>query len=491
MRTVVDALRIVTSVAPDVPSPTASPVARLVAGLCAAVLVIVGFSLYTAREIGRLRDEQVALSERNRLDSLQIMRIQQNLSTLAATLRDMLDRTEPYPMTAWANTFTRLRGDLEQAFVRERELAPVGPPAAERAQLEDVNRRFWETLDRAFVRAQAGDDDGAAALVRGEATARHAELVSVVSQLFIRNTRVDEAAATRARGIYDRVAREIYLLAGVLVAALAVGGIVLIRATRRTFEAVQTLSAERRALSWRVLRMQEDLQTTIARELHDEFGQILTALGTMLGRIRRNADRLPAPGSGLPEGAVSTREPEFGGREPEAGSLLTDLDDVRVLAQRTLDRIRTQSRMLHPVILDDFGLQQALVWYVGEFARQHAIAARFEPAGELGTLPAEVTVHLYRIVQEALNNVARHAHATEAVVRLAQSGDGVALEVEDNGRGLPAESSAGRPAGGGIGITSMRERAELMGGTLLLRRASSANGLIVSVRVPVRVAAAS
>ena len=106
---------------------------------------------------GRLRDEQAALSERNRLDSLQIVRIQQNLSTLAGTLRDMLDRTEPYPMTAWANTFARLRVDLEQAFVRERELAPVGRPAGERAQLEDANRRFWETLDRAFARAQAGD----------------------------------------------------------------------------------------------------------------------------------------------------------------------------------------------------------------------------------------------------------------------------------------------------------------------------------------------
>jgi signal transduction histidine kinase len=476
----------VTSVTPVVPSPTASPVARLVAGLCAAVLVIVGFSLYTAREIGRLRDEQAALSERNRLDSLQIIRIQQNLSTLAGTLRDMLDRTEPYPMTAWANTFARLRVDLEQAFVRERELAPVGPPAGERAQLEDINRRFWETLDRALLRAQAGDEAGAASLVRGEATARHAELVNFVSQLFIRNTRVDEEAATRARAIYDRVAREIYLLAGVLVAALAVGGIALIRATRRTFEAVQTLSAERRELSWRVLRMQEDLQTTIARELHDEFGQILTALGTMLGRIRGREERRPqASGSGLPLGEPST-EPGRAG----SGSLLVDLEEVRVLAQRTLDRIRTQSRMLHPVILDDFGLQQALAWYVGEFARQHAIETRFEPAGALGTLPSEVTVHLYRIVQEALNNVARHAHASEAVVRLAQSGDGVALEVEDNGRGLPAEPTAGRTSVGGIGITSMRERAELMGGTLVLRRATSSGGLIVSVRVPVREQAA-
>jgi signal transduction histidine kinase len=450
----------------------ASPVARLVAGLCAAVLVIVGFSLYTAREIGRLRDEQAALSERNRLDSLQIIRIQQNLSTLAGTLRDMLDRTEPYPMTAWANTFARLRVDLEQAFVRERELAPGGRPASERAQLEDVNRRFWDTLDRAFARARAGADEEAAGLVRSEATARHAELVSLVSQLFIRNTRVDEEAATRARAIYDRVSREIYVLAAVLVASIAVGGVALIGATRRTFEAVQTLSAERRELSWRVLRMQEDLQTTIARELHDEFGQILTALGTMLGRIRNRE-----------AGAGSLSSPRTG--EPDARSLVADLDEVRVLAQRTLDRIRTQSRMLHPVILDDFGLEQAVAWYVGEFARQHAVETHFEPAGELGTLPSEVAIHLYRIVQEALTNVARHAGASRAVVRMARTGEDVTLEVEDNGRGLVAEpprsSSSGRP---GIGMTSMRERAELMGGALTLGRPTVGGGLIVGVRVP-------
>jgi signal transduction histidine kinase len=455
-----------------------SPVTRLVAGLCVAVLIIVGFSLYTAREIGRLRDEQAAISERNRLDSLQIIRIQQNLSTLAGTLRDMLDRTEPYPMTAWANTFARLRGDLEQAFERERELAPGGRPAGERAQLEDVNRRFWDTLDRAFAQTQAGDVDGAASLIRGEATARHAELVSLVSQLFIRNTRVDEEAATRARGIYDRVAREIYVLAAVLVGAIALGGLALIRATRRTFEAVQTLSAERRELSWRVLRMQEEMQTTIARELHDEFGQILTALGTMLGRIKaREERRLSALGSRLP--------PDADGFD-QAGSLVSDLDEVRALAQRTLDRIRTQSRMLHPVILDDFGLQQAVSWYVGEFARQHGIAARFEPDGELGTLPPETTIHLYRIVQEALNNVARHARATAAVVRLAQSSAGVALDIEDNGVGLSSEAATTRSAGrGGIGITSMRERAELMGGTLSLARAAG-SGVVVRVRVPVR-----
>src|SRR5512134_2295820 len=118
-----------------------SALARLALGLAVAVLVIVGFSLYAAREIRTLRDEQAATAERNRLDTLQIVRIQQNLSSVAGALRDMLGGTEPHPMAAWANTFARLRIDLEQARARERELAPAGRLTAEQARLDDANGR--------------------------------------------------------------------------------------------------------------------------------------------------------------------------------------------------------------------------------------------------------------------------------------------------------------------------------------------------------------
>jgi signal transduction histidine kinase len=440
------------------------------------VALIVGFSIYTAREIARLRDEQATLSERNRLDGIQIVRIQQNLSTVAAALRDMLARTEPYPLTAWANTFARLRLDLDQALARERSLAPVGRPAGESARIEETARRFWAAMDRAFARGQSGDEAGAAAIVRDEALARHAELVSLVSQLLIHNTRVDEEAAMRARAVYDRVARDIYLLAAALIALTLLGGLFLIAGTRRTFKALETVAAERRALSWRMLKLQEDLQTSFARELHDEFGQILTAMGTMLGRIRRHvAGQTVASGAGP---ALSS--------DPDGEALaLRELAEVQQIAQQTLDRIRTRSRLLHPVILDDFGLQQAIAWYADEFTRQHGIEAEFEPSGDLSGLPPEVATHLYRIVQESLTNVARHAGASRATVRLSRTGDGVSLTIEDDGRGVAGAPASGGPARpGGIGITSMRERAALMNGTLSVGR-SPLGGASIAVTVPV------
>jgi signal transduction histidine kinase len=234
-----------------------------------------------------------------------------------------------------------------------------------------------------------------------------------------------------------------------------------IRANRRAFDHVQQLSAQLRNLSWRMMRLQEDLQESFSRELHDEFGQLLTAIGMLLGRVKR---RLPAD-----------------------SPLVGDLEEVRGIVQQTLDRIRTESRMLHPVVLDDFGLEKALDWYVEQFGRQHGITARFQQSGPIGVIPSESTIHVYRIVQEALTNVSRHSGSRDAIVRLRQLDDWIELEIEDHGRGLPAEAERQR-GWEGIGVVSMRERTELMGGAFALRPASP-HGLIVSVRVPLRTAA--
>ena len=164
---------------------------------------------------------------------------------------------------------------------------------------------------------------------------------------------------------------------------------------------------------------------------------------------------------------------------------IADLEEAQQVTQRTLDRVRKKSRLLHPVILDDFGLQQAVAWYTDEFARQHGIDTRFEPDGDLAGLPADVATHLYRIVQESLTNVARHAEASQVDVRLTRDADGIELSVADDGKGPPALSPArGANEGpGGIGITSMRERAALMGGRFEAGRGPR-GGLHVVVWVP-------
>jgi len=184
----------------------------------------------------------------------------------------------------------------------------------------------------------------------------------------------------------------------------------------------------------------------------------------MLGRVRRKATS--------PSG------------EAAMAPFISDLEEAQEVTQRTLDRVRKKSRLLHPVILDDFGLPQAVAWYTDEFARQHGIDTRFEPDGDLAGLPANVATHLYRIVQESLTNVARHAEASQVDVRLTRDADGIELSVADDGKGPPALNQArGSDGPGGIGITSMRERAALMGGRFEAGRGPR-GGLHVVVWVP-------
>ena len=434
---------------------SSSPSLRLAVGLVISLLTIAGVGLYTAHEIRQLRDEQTAISDRNRKDSLQLLRIQNALTTLATSMRDMADRTEPYPLVAWRQTFDRLRADLSQALAVETTLAPPERPTALQRRLVASVERFWTLMDDVFRTAAAGDEAAAIQKLRTSATAAHMELVGMVSQFLVLNNRVQEEAAARNRAIYERVVWEIGTLVVVLLLVVTATGLYTIRANRRAFAQVERLSAELRNLSWRMLRMQEDLQQEFARELHDEFGQIFTAVGTLLGRVKRNL--------------------------PPESPLVTDLEEVRGIAQQTLDKIRVQSRLLHPVILDDFGLVKALEWFVEQFGRQHGIDARFESRGPIGVVPPEATIHIYRIVQEALTNVSRHSGARDACVRLAQRDGRIELEIEDHGRGLPQGSDT---IDRGIGLVSMRERAELMRGTFALRPAPG-GGLVVSVRVPI------
>ncbi|HEV2315367.1 MAG TPA: sensor histidine kinase, partial [Candidatus Acidoferrales bacterium] len=190
----------------------------------------------------------------------------------------------------------------------------------------------------------------------------------------------------------------------------------------------------------------------ISRELHDEFGQILTAIGSMLSRTEKRA--------------------------PEGSSLHTDLREVRDITQAALDKVRTLSQALHPVMLEESGLENTMDWYLATVEKQTGLAISYEKSGTPFPLDGAASVHIYRILQEALNNVARHSGAQQAWVRLRFSSDKLELEVEDRGAGFVR--SAAKP---GIGLVAMRERAELLGGTIEFVQ-PAAGGTLIRLSVP-------
>jgi signal transduction histidine kinase len=431
-----------------------SPARTLAIGVGVALVAIAAAGAYTFGEIRRLRDEQTSISERNRKDSLQLLRIQNNLSSLAVLMRDMADGTEPYPLQGWQPAFDRVRRDLAEATALERTLAPAAREPAQQARLLDTMDRYWVEVDRMFQVGRS-DEPEARRLIRSTLVPQQRALDGMVSQFLIANNRVQEEAAQANRAIYDQVGREILMLIGALLLVTAIGGAIVVRSNRRAFDEVAALTAELRTLSWRTLRVQEDVQRSIGRELHDDFGQIVTAIGTLLGRARRHA----AANSPLAE----------------------ELDGVRRVAQQALDRIRTRSRWLHPGVLDDFGLVKALEYFAAQYEQQTGIKVTLEATGSIDGIGEDCAIHVYRIAQEALSNVSRHSGSPDVRVRLDCREDALELEIADRGKGMPPPE--GRAASHGLGLVSMRERAELMGGELHIRQPPQ-GGLIVYLKVP-------
>ena len=428
-------------------TPTRGLLLALVVILC-SVLV---YSRYIRLQITHLRQVQSDLVDRNRRDSLQLLRIQNNLNALALAMRDMLQGDEPYPLSAWQSQFRRLRVDLDDALHKEDELAAAHRTPEQRQYLATSVSQFWTEVDHVFTTAESGDERASRALIPALQT-RAAGLSSTVARQFVENNQAEEEAARQIESIYAGVEHNVVLFLAATLAAIILTGILITYSNRQLFAQLASLSEQRSELAQKLIATQESTLQFISRELHDEFGQILTAIGSLLGRAERQA----------PPGSTWAR----------------DLHEVREMAQTTLDSVRSLSQALHPVVLDEAGVEHAIDWYLPMFERQNAIKINYKKSGDSVPIASAAGIHIYRILQEALNNVVRHSGATEADVRLAFQPQQLTLEIEDHGKGMQPD-----PAKRGIGVVAMRERAGVLGGQIQWLPATP-TGTRIQLQVP-------
>jgi signal transduction histidine kinase len=406
------------------------------------------YSGYTVTQLHRLAHLQNGIIDRNRADSLLLLRIHNNLNSLGLAMRDMLDGSEPYPLTAWKGQFRRIRTDLEDALSREATYSPQDRDADQRQYLATSLTQFWDALDRIFALADRGQDAEARTLVRLSLQSRQEALSVAVARLLVQNNEAEQGAADHIRGIYAGAERNLYIFVAAMLVLILLTGAYLVQYNRRMFEEVASLSARRSELARQLITMQESTFRSISRDLHDDFGQILTAIGAMLQRA---------------------------GRRPD--TFRDDLREVQEIVQSTLEKVRTLSHALHPVMLDEMDFESAVGQYLSGFEKQTGITVGHEKSGQSRELDREVSIHIYRVLQEALNNIARHARATNVAVRLRYSADSVVLEVEDDGVGF------GAAKGQGMGLVSMRERAGLVNGRIEFENAAT-GGALVRLTVP-------
>jgi two-component system NarL family sensor kinase len=207
----------------------------------------------------------------------------------------------------------------------------------------------------------------------------------------------------------------------------------------------------------RLMRAQDEERRRIARELHDSAGQIIASLGMNVASMMRHATTNP--------------------------SLRETIDDTQDLVQQLNREIRTTSYLLHPPLLDESGLPEAIRWYMEGLAERSNIAIGLKIDGNFGRLPGDIELAIFRVVQECMTNIHRHSGSKTAQLRLSRMADKVQMEIRDEGKGIPSyKKGVIERHRSGVGIAGMRERIRHLKGEMNIE--SDENGTKICVTLP-------
>lgn len=323
---------------------------------------------------------------------------------------------------------------------------------------------YWKSYTPLFDAVPLGDRYG---FLRREVVPRRDAVMAISAEIESINhsnlVAQREAAAARQRELHQYLT---WMLVASLTLglAVAVAAVIRIRVLERRSEhqhaRTEEAEQELRRLSNQLVRTQEEERKNLSRELHDELGQMLTALRMEVGR----AERAQAVGS-----------PAFAATVAESKSLI----------ERMMRLVRDLAMGLRPSMLDDLGLQPALAWQTRDFARRYNVPVNLLVEGDLERLPDPHRTCVYRVVQEALTNCAKHSSATEIEISLVGGPDRLDVSVRDNGIGM--SRTAGHT---GLGLTGIKERVKEMNGTATIQTKPE-GGTVLHITLPIPAAGGS
>jgi signal transduction histidine kinase len=213
----------------------------------------------------------------------------------------------------------------------------------------------------------------------------------------------------------------------------------LLRAKVKVFADLHRKTRQLELLNERMTLVQEEERRRIARELHDSVGQLLVAISMNHAVLASESHKL----------------------SPEAAKGLTE---NAAMVEEVSKQIRTISYLLHPPLLDEAGIKSALHCYVEGFSKRSKIDVRLEIASDVGRLPSEMEITIFRLVQESLTNVHRHSGSRDAAIRITRNEVSLTVEIEDSGKGMILDGNS--PAQPGVGLQGMHERLRSLGGAL-------------------------
>jgi signal transduction histidine kinase len=290
-----------------------------------------------------------------------------------------------------------------------------------------------------------------------ELSPRRTAMLQIADRIALVNERGLERAEDRLAASSDGLRRTLTLTFGITLAVgLALAGVTTLYTLRLERQLERGLDENARArgalqeLSAKLERAQENERRTLARELHDEVGQSLSAI---------------------------LMEAENAECAADAGEMRSHLAAVKKLASKTVNEVRDLALLLRPSMLDDFGLAPALNWHAREMSKRTGLNVVVSADDDIDDLPDEHKTCIYRAVQEAVNNSARHANARTVEVAVKRDGDRVRFQVRDDGVGFDTRFVRG------LGLLGMEERVRRLGGDLRLE-SQLGRGTLISAELP-------
>lgn len=432
-------------------------VALALSGLLLLVVVSVTATRHKAQVI-YTQLEQLGMHHRQVEERLRRLRADVHLSGIF--VRDYLLDTSRANAPEYRQRLTDLRHntmvtlDELRTHVGARDAARVG-------SLQSKLADYWEGFEPVFDWTVAQKLAQSPAFLRREVLPRRDAVLAIAQEIEALNNESMKAqreqVATREQELREYLDRLLWrsVLLGVLVAVAAVIRIlVLERRSEEQRYRTETAEREMRRLSHQLVRTQEEERTKLSRELHDQVGQMLTALRMELGRAERM-------------------------RAVTGDGFAAAVAECKHLSETMMRTVRDISLGLRPSMLDDFGLRPALEWHARDFSRRYGVPIDLKVTGAFDALAEAHRTCIYRVVQEALTNCARHARASYITIELQEVVGSIELTIQDNGVGFVKGSH-----GSGLGLVGIDERVRELSGTVTIRSKPD-TGTTLHITIPV------
>jgi signal transduction histidine kinase len=389
--------------------------------------------------------------------------IRSELQTSAILVRDYLVDHSPERRATVMQRMAEIRRGIADQLGRLRQLVP----AETSPNLDRMSREmnlYWASLEPVFTWTPEQIEVKGSEFVKTRVPRRAAilEIVSrieTINQQTLAEQRREVDLREQELPVFVHRALGLTVIVGMLIAGMSLYWITRVERTSQARKLqIEKAGYELRRLTQQLVHAQEEERKRLSHELHDEVGQLLTALRIELGNLGQ-------PGRYLDD---SSRE---------------RLAETKALAEQALRFIRDMAMGLRPAMLDELGLIPALEWQSREHSRRTGIPVSLEVQGGVGELPEEYRTCIYRVVQEALTNIAKHASATNIVIGIRTQYDALLISIEDDGVGFdPAARGTG-----GLGLLGMAERVKKLDGELEVH-SEKGHGTQILARIPLRAA---